>query len=260
MGILINCKEIQQELLEECRHKLREKKTFLIINDKTSPASEIYVANKVRLCEDLGIECTVKEKLEGMDIWFHDYVMVQKPCTPENEETSKMIPAFKDVDCLNARTLGELQKQGLEARFVPCTPKGIMEMIKRVYGLKWLDGKDVTIVGRSDIVGRPLAMLMEQANATVTLCHSHTKNLQEKCKNADVLVCAIGKPKFFTADYVKPGALVIDVGINRTGVGKIVGDVDRDSVLPVCEALTPVPGGVGLLTTASLMMNLTKEG
>lgn len=258
MGRLIDCKQIQENLLKRCVGK-GEGITFLIVNDKTSPASEVYVRNKVKLCEHLGILTVVKETLNLHDLNAYDYIMVQKPCGWYNERMIEHIPPEKDADCLTALNRGVLYERGIFSKLTPCTPRGIMEMIYSEYGHGWLRGKDVVIVGRSNIVGRPLALLMEKSDATVTVCHSHTRNLKEKCKKADVLVCATGQPKFFNRDFVKEGALVIDVGINRDENGKLCGDVDTEDVLPVCEAITPVPGGVGLLTTASLMLNLVQK-
>ena len=137
--------------------------------------------------------------------------------------------------------------------FLPCTPAGIMEMLR--YEKIETSGKHCVVIGRSNIVGKPMAMLMLHANSTVTICHSKTNNLKEICKEADILIAAVGKAKFVTADMVKPGAVVIDVGMNRPENGKLCGDVDFESVEPVCSAITPVPGGVGPMTIATLMQN-----
>ncbi len=140
--------------------------------------------------------------------------------------------------------------------FLPCTPAGVMELIKES-GIE-ISGKECVVIGRSNIVGKPQAMLLLHANGTVTICHSRTKDLKEVTRRADILVAAIGKPKFVTADMVKPGAVVIDVGINRTEDGKLCGDVDFDNVAPIAGAITPVPGGVGPMTIAMLMKNTLK--
>ena len=182
-----------------------------------------------------------------------DGILVQLPL-PKNMDEDKVIDAIspkKDVDGFHAASVGNLWigKEG----FVSCTPAGIIELLKRS-GIE-MEGKNCVIVGRSNIVGKPMAALMLRENATVTVCHSKTKNLKEITKNADILIVAIGKPKYITAEYVKPGATVIDVGIHRLEGKKLCGDVDFESVEPVAGAITPVPGGVGPMTIAMLMKN-----
>lgn len=180
-------------------------------------------------------------------------ILVQLPLPPHINE-QKIINAIsehKDVDAFHPANVGRLMTGNPD--FLPCTPAGVMEMLKK-YNIETA-GKDCVIIGRSNIVGKPMAMLMLMANSTVTVCHSKTKNLKEKCLSADILIAAIGKPKFVTADMVKDGAVVIDVGINRTEDGKLCGDVDFDEVSKKASYITPVPGGVGPMTIATLMKN-----
>ena len=179
--------------------------------------------------------------------------MVQLPL-PEHIDENKVINAIspeKDVDAFHPYNVGCLMSG--EANFLPCTPAGVMELLKR--SNIDVTGKECVIVGRSNIVGKPLAMLLLQANGTVTICHSRTKDLADVCKRADILIAAIGKPEFFNKDYIKPGAVVIDVGINRRENGKLCGDVNFDMVKDIVSAITPVPGGVGPMTIAMLMQN-----
>ncbi|MCA9212265.1 MAG: bifunctional methylenetetrahydrofolate dehydrogenase/methenyltetrahydrofolate cyclohydrolase FolD [Planctomycetales bacterium] len=237
-------------------------------------ASDVYVRNKRRACEQVSIESelhrlpadTTQEDLLNLvarlnkSIEVHG-ILVQLPL-PNHIDTTKILDAIhprKDVDAFHPENVGRLS-QG-RPRFLPCTPNGVMQILHR-HEISTA-GKHIAIVGRSDIVGKPLAMMMAQktshlgpdaANGTVTLCHSRTTDLASVTRQADILVAAIGVPKFITAEMVKPGAAVIDVGINRTEDG-LVGDVDFDAVREVAGAITPVPGGVGPLTVAMLMQN-----
>lgn len=230
------------------------------------PASKVYVRNKKRACEYCGIKsleyildktASEQQLLDLIDVLNKEPtvhgILVQLPLPPHINE-QKIINAIsehKDVDAFHPANVGRLMTGNPD--FLPCTPAGVMEMLKK-YNIETA-GKDCVIIGRSNIVGKPMAMLMLMANSTVTICHSKTKNLKEKCLSADILIAAIGKPKFVTADMVKDGAVVIDVGINRTEDGKLCGDVDFDEVSKKASYITPVPGGVGPMTIATLMKN-----
>ncbi|MCL2545282.1 MAG: bifunctional methylenetetrahydrofolate dehydrogenase/methenyltetrahydrofolate cyclohydrolase FolD [Clostridia bacterium] len=228
-------------------------------------ASQIYVRNKERACERIGIASTVirlpadagQQALEdrvralNADPAVHG-ILVQLPLPGplQEEPILALIDPDKDVDGFHAVNMGRLFG-GMPA-LVPCTPKGCMALLEH-YGIP-LSGKEAVVVGRSNIVGKPMAVLLTQANATVTVCHSRTRDLAAHCRRADILVAAIGRPRFITADMIKPGATVIDVGINRVD-GKVVGDVDFDAAREVAGAITPVPGGVGRMTIAMLLSN-----
>ncbi len=228
-------------------------------------ASKIYVRNKEKGCTQIGVRSTVirlpadtpQEALErqvrelNADASVHG-ILVQLPLPKglEEEPVLALIDPAKDVDGFHAVNVGRLVS-GLPA-LIPCTPKGCMALLEH-YGIP-IAGKEAVVIGRSNIVGKPMAMLLMHANATVTICHSRTQNLAEHCRRADILVTAIGKPRFVTADMVKPGATVIDVGINRVD-GKVVGDVDFDAVQEIAGAITPVPGGVGKMTIVMLLNN-----
>lgn len=230
------------------------------------PASKVYVRNKKRACEYCGIKsleyildktASEQQLLDLIDVLNKEPtvhgILVQLPLPPHINE-QKIINAIseqKDVDAFHPANVGRLMTGNPD--FLPCTPAGVMEMLKK-YNIETA-GKDCVIIGRSNIVGKPMAMLMLAANSTVTICHSKTKNLKEKCLSADILIAAIGKPKFVTSDMVKDGAVVIDVGINRTEDGKLCGDVDFDEVSKKASYITPVPGGVGPMTIAMLMKN-----
>ncbi len=230
------------------------------------PASQIYVRNKGVGCEQVGIhsvtirlpENTSQEELENhiralnADEKIHG-ILVQLPLPRHLDEAAALavIVPEKDVDGFHVQNAGRLMN-GLPG-VVACTPKGALEMIRRT-GMN-LSGKEAVVVGRSNIVGKPMAMLLLQENCTVTVCHSRTADLASHTRRADVLVAAVGKAKFITADMVKPGAVVIDVGINRLENGKVVGDVDFDAVKDVAAWITPVPGGVGRMTITMLLEN-----
>lgn len=235
----------------------------IIVGD--DPASQVYVGSKKRACAELGIrseeyalpaETTQQQLLEIIaqlnersDI---NGILCQLPL-PKHIDEKTVINAIlpsKDVDAFHPVNVGRIMIGDFD--FLPCTPAGIMEMLK--YSQIDVEGKHCVVIGRSNIVGKPMAMLMLHKNATVTICHSKTKNLAEICRSADVLVAAVGRARFVTADMVKEGAVVIDVGMNRPD-GKLCGDVDFASVAEKCSAITPVPGGVGPMTIAMLMQN-----
>lgn len=234
------------------------------------PASQVYVRNKVAACGKVGMHSvmhrlpaatTEAELLALIDSLNHDAtihgILVQLPLPKHIAEKKVLeaVAAHKDVDGFHAENVGALMIG--EPRFVSCTPAGCMEMLRDI-GMADLRGKHAVVIGRSNIVGKPMAMLLLHANATVTICHSGTKDLPAVCRQADILVAAVGKPRFVTADMVKPGAVVIDVGINRLPEaegGKLVGDVDFAGVNEVAAYLTPVPGGVGPMTITMLLQN-----
>ncbi|MBR4694571.1 MAG: bifunctional methylenetetrahydrofolate dehydrogenase/methenyltetrahydrofolate cyclohydrolase FolD [Selenomonadaceae bacterium] len=236
-----------------------------------NPASQVYVRNKHKSCEELGIhseviampeETTKEELIARIDALNEDRkihgILVQLPlpkqiAAHEAEILNRIDPA-KDVDGFHPVNVGRLVTG--EEGLVPCTPAGCIRMLE-LAGIP-MDGKKAVVIGRSNIVGKPMFHLLLARNATVTVCHSHTESLAEITREADILVAAIGKPRFVTADMVKPGATVIDVGINRIAPKKLVGDVDFEQVKEVAGAITPVPGGVGLLTVAMLMQNVVK--
>ena len=236
-----------------------------------NPASQVYVRNKHKTCEELGIfsevvampENTTKENLLAKidelnaDKNIHG-ILVQLPLPAaikaHSDEILNRIDPLKDVDGFHPENVGNLVIGN--PKLVPCTPAGCIEMLD-LAGIE-IDGKNAVIIGRSNIVGKPLFHLLLARHATVTICHTHTKNLPEIARQADILVAASGKPALITADMVKSGATVIDVGINRIAPKKLVGDVDFDAVKDIAGAITPVPGGVGLLTVAMLMKNVVK--
>ena len=230
-----------------------------------NPASQVYVRNKENGCIKAGIRSTVirldenctQKELEKTVIALNEDasvhgILVQLPLPKHLDEASvlRLIDPDKDVDGFHAMNSGRLMNG--QPGFVPCTPLGVMKLLES-YGID-PNGKHAVVIGRSNIVGKPMAMLLLQANATVTICHSRTQNLAEMTRQADILVAAVGRANFVTADMVKPGAAVIDVGINRVD-GKIVGDVDFDAVSDVAGYITPVPGGVGQMTIAMLLAN-----
>lgn len=232
------------------------------------PASEVYVRNKHKACEDVGFKSTIlrhpadetEENLlmaiEGLNNNPEVHgILVQLPL-PKHLNEEKILLAIdpeKDVDSFHPYNVGKLMIGNYD--FAPCTPAGIMEMLKRER--IEVEGKECVVIGRSNIVGKPIAQFLMQANGTVTICHSRTRNLSDVCRRADILVCAIGKPKFVTGDYIKPGAVVIDVGINRLD-GKLCGDVDYEVVKDIASYITPVPGGCGPMTIAMLLQNTLK--
>lgn len=240
--------------------------TLAVILVGENPASQVYVRNKIRACEQCGIQnreillpadITEDALLQQVDALNADPsvngILVQLPLPRQIDEQRviRRIDPLKDVDGFHPQSVGALSI-GLPG-FVSCTPAGIIELLHRS-GIV-CDGKECVIAGRSNIVGKPMGMLMLRENATVTIAHSHTKDLEAVCRRADILITAIGKPKFFRRSHVKEGAVVIDCGINRDENGKLCGDVDYEDVLPIAGAITPVPGGVGPMTIAMLMSN-----
>jgi len=281
---IIDGKQISRDIQQEIKQHVADfvdagnappKLVAVLVGE--DPASQVYVKNKKLACKRVGIDSelmridgssTTEDLLKLVDELNSDPsvsgILVQLPL-PDQIDALKVLDAIsptKDVDAFHPENVG-LLSQG-RPRFLPCTPFGIVHMLFRSKIVT--TGKSVCVIGRSDIVGKPMAMMLAQkdsalgpdmANATVTLCHSRTKNLAEVASSADVLVAAIGRPKFVTADMIKPGAAVIDVGINRTDDG-LVGDVDFDAALEIAGAITPVPGGVGPLTVTILLENTLK--
>lgn len=236
------------------------------------PASQVYVRNKKKACEQVGFYSRVYEmpgdttqaELNALveelnsDEAIHG-ILVQLPLPKHlnEEEVLLKIDPKKDVDAFHPYNVGRITIGN--PKFLPCTPAGVMQLLYRS-GIE-ISGKECVVVGRSNIVGKPMALLLLAANGTVTVCHSRTRDLKEMCRRADILVAAIGKADFFTADMVKEGAVVIDVGMNRRADGKLTGDVDFESVEPVASYITPVPGGVGPMTITMLLQNtLTAAG
>ncbi len=236
----------------------------VIVGD--DPASRIYVNNKKKACQTTGIyseeyalpaETTQEELLALVDKLNHKKdihgILVQSPLPKglDEEAVVEAIDPKKDVDAFHAYNVGKIMLG--DYQFLPCTPAGIMELLK-AYDIS-VEGKRCVVIGRSNIVGKPMAMLLLHQNGTVTVCHSRTKDLPEVTRQADILVSAVGKSHFVTADMVRPGAVVIDVGMNRDENGKLCGDVDFDQVEPIASYITPVPGGVGPMTIAMLLKN-----
>lgn len=236
-----------------------------------NPASRVYVNNKKKACEETGMnsyeyalpEETTEEELKSLicqlncDSKIHG-ILVQLPLPSHIDDKTVIntISPNKDVDAFHPVNVGKIMIG--DYKLAPCTPAGVMELIKET-GIE-IAGKECVIIGRSNIVGKPQAMLMLQNNATVTVCHSRTKDLKEVVKRADIVVAAVGKAKMVTADMIKPGAVVIDVGMNRDENGKLCGDVDFENVKNVASYITPVPGGVGPMTIAMLMKNTLTAG
>ena len=272
MYSIIDGKKISQEIKDELKDKVAELKTqgkeiaLAVIQVGNDPASTVYVGNKKKACAYIGIESlsyelpesTTEEELLGLiDKLNKDSkvngILVQLPL-PKQIDEDKVIQAIlpeKDVDGFNEKSVGALCV-GSDG-YMPCTPAGVIQLLKR-FGVE-ISGKRCVVLGRSNIVGKPMALLLLRENGTVTICHSRTKDIKEITKQADILVVAIGKPKFVDETYVKEGAVVIDVGIHRDENNKLCGDVDFEKVAPHTEAITPVPGGVGPMTIAMLMNN-----
>lgn len=269
MAKRIDGKMISAQVKDECKKRVEEEGlnvTLAVIQVGSDPASTVYVGNKKKACEYIGIcsrpyelpEDTTEESLLELVEKLNrddsvDGILVQLPLPSHIDEDRviRTISPAKDVDGFHPQSVGALSIG--QPGFVSCTPAGIIQLLKRS-GVE-IDGKECVIVGRSNIVGKPMAMLMLRENATVTVCHSHTANLKEVTKRADILIVAIGRPRFITREYVKKGAVVIDVGIHRNEDNKLCGDVDFEDVEPVASAITPVPGGVGPMTVAMLMNN-----
>ena len=236
----------------------------IIVGD--DPASRVYVNNKKKACADVGFNSeeyalpaeTTQEELVALVKQLNERkdingILCQLPL-PKGLDDKAVINAIapeKDVDAFHPSNVGRIMLG--EYSFLPCTPAGVMELLHAAN--VEISGKECVVIGRSNIVGKPMGMLLLHENGTVTICHSRTKDLAEVTRRADVLVAAVGKAKFVTADMVKPGAAVIDVGMNRDENGKLCGDVDYENVAPLCSAITPVPGGVGPMTIAMLMRN-----
>ena len=256
--------ELKKEVEELSQRGKQTGLAVVLVGDDS--ASKVYVRNKEKACEEVGIysevhrlsENTSEEELLNLINELNendkiDGILVQLPL-PKHLDDKVIIDNIKpekDVDAFHPSNVGKIMIGDYD--FLPCTPAGIMELIHES-GVE-VDGKTCVVIGRSNIVGKPMSMLLLHENGTVTTCHSHTKNLAEVTKSADILVAAVGIPKFVKADMVKPGAVVIDVGMDRDENGKLCGDVDFNEVEPVAGAITPVPGGVGPMTIAMLMRN-----
>ena len=272
MDYLIDGKAISQQIKDELRDEvaaLKEKgilPCLAVIQVGKDPASSVYVNNKKKACAYIGIESLSYEVEESIseesllnlinELNINDKVngiLVQLPL-PKHIDENKVIQAIhpsKDVDGFHPETVGNMCI-GTKG-FLPCTPAGVIQLLKR--SKIEIEGKECVVVGRSNIVGKPMAMLLLRENGTVTITHSRTKDLKEVCKRADILIAALGKPKFITSEYIKEGAVVIDVGIHRNENNKLCGDVDYEDVVEKVSAITPVPGGVGPMTIAMLMNN-----
>ena len=269
---IVDGKKISQEIKDELKEKVAamakegKKVALAVIQVGNDPASSVYVRNKKKACEYIGIESlsyelpeeTTEEELVALIEKLNadarvNGILVQLPL-PEQINEEKIIQTIspdKDVDGFHMQNVGALCTGG--KGYVSCTPLGIITLLKRS-GIE-IAGKRCVVMGRSNIVGKPMAMLLLRENGTVTICHSKTQDMKEITKQADILVVAIGKPKFVDETYVKEGAVVIDVGIHRNAENKLCGDVDFDKVAPHTSAITPVPGGVGPMTIAMLMNN-----
>lgn len=277
MAQIIDGKLISKQIKDELKEKVAGLKAagreicLAVIQVGNDPASTVYVGNKKKACEYIGIkslayelpeETTEEELLQIIDKLNKDDsvngILVQLPVPKQinDEKIINAISPLKDVDGFSPASVGALSIG--QKGFLSCTPAGIIQLLKR--SNIDIEGKECVVVGRSNIVGKPMAMLLLRENGTVTVCHSRTKNLKEVCKRADILIAAVGKPKMIDASYVKEGAVVIDVGIHRNENGKLCGDVDFESVEPICSAITPVPGGVGPMTIAMLMNNCVEAG
>lgn len=273
---LINGKEISKSIKDEIKAEVEALKAadkrlpkLVVVLVGDNQASQVYVRNKERGCQYTGMlseiirrdnNCTQEELLKIIDDLNHDDnvdgILVQLPLPKQIDEQAiiEAIDPTKDVDGFHPRNIAKLflNEEGL----VPCTPAGMMAMLDAIgYDL---DGKEVCVVGRSNIVGKPVSLLALARNATVTITHSHTKDLPKVTSRADVLIAAIGQPKFFTKEYIKEGAVVLDVGMDRDENNKLCGDVDFEDVKDKCHAITPVPGGVGPMTIALLLKNTMK--
>lgn len=273
---IIDGKKTSTEIKNELKVQVEQLKesdlsvTLCVIQVGTDPASTIYVKNKKKACEYIGIkslsyelpEDTTQDQLIELINELNDQqnvhgILVQLPL-PKHIDEDKIIQTIspnKDVDGFHPQSVGRLSIG--QKGYVSCTPAGIVQLLKR-YNIQ-MEGKECVIVGRSNIVGKPMAMLMLRENSTVTVCHSRTKNLSDITSRADILIVAIGKPRFITNEYVKDGAVVIDVGMHRDENNKLCGDVDFDDVVNKVSAITPVPGGVGPMTIAMLMNNCVES-
>lgn len=269
MAKIIDGKAVSQKVKDEIRAEIERDNLSIglaVVIVGNNQASRVYVNNKKKACEVCGIksyeyalpeETTEEQLLELVDTLNEDKningILVQLPLPKQinEEKIIERISPIKDVDAFHATNVGKIMIGNYA--FLPCTPAGVMELIHST-GTE-ISGKECVVIGRSNIVGKPMAMLLLHENATVTICHSRTKDLAEVCRRADILVSAVGKADFVTADMVKEGAVVIDVGMNRNAEGKLCGDVKYDEVEPKASYITPVPGGVGPMTIAMLMKN-----
>lgn len=272
MAHIIDGKKISAEIKDELREEVTSLKAqgitgaLAVIQVGDDPASSVYVRNKKRACEYIGIDSLSYElpentsqeellklicELNGQDNVKGILVQLPLPETIDEDAVIRAIDPSKDVDGFHPVNVGALLIG--QKGYVSCTPAGIIQLLKRS-GVA-MEGKHCVVVGRSNIVGKPMSVLMLRENATVTITHSRTQNLPEVCRTADILIVAIGKREFIDASYVKEGAVVIDVGIHRDENNKLAGDVKFDEVEPLCQAITPVPGGVGPMTIAMLMYN-----
>lgn len=276
MALIIDGKKIANEMKDELKDKVTVLKkdgieiTLAVIQVGNDSASSVYVGNKKKACEYIGIkslsyelpEKTTEEELlklvEELNLNTKvNGILVQLPL-PKHINEDKIIETIspiKDVDGFHPQSVGRLSIG--QKGFVSCTPAGIIQLLKRS-GIT-IEGKECVVIGRSNIVGKPMSMLLLKENGTVTICHSKTSNLKEVTKRADILIVAIGKPKFINKEYIKEGAVVIDVGIHRDENNKLCGDVDYNDVIDHVSAITPVPGGVGPMTIAMLMNNCVES-
>lgn len=275
MAIIIDGKKVSAQVKEQVRVETAElvkkgiKPGLAVIIVGDDPASRVYVNNKKKACEAVGFlskefalpaTTTQEELLNLVEELNNDKeingILCQLPLPKGLDEKAviEKISPLKDVDAFHAVNVGKIMIGDYD--FLPCTPAGVMEML-HAYNIQ-VEGKNCVVIGRSNIVGKPMAMLLLHENGTVTITHSRTQNLKEVTSQADILVAAIGKPKFVTPDMVKEGAVVIDVGMDRDENGKLCGDVDFENVEGKCSAITPVPGGVGPMTIAVLMKNTLK--
>lgn len=276
MPQIIDGKLISTQIKDELKEKVAAMKAdgvsicLAVIQVGNDPASSVYVNNKKKACAYIGIESlsyelpeeTTQEDLIALIKELNDRkdvngILVQLPVPKHIDEDAiiRAIDPMKDVDGFHPQSVGALCIG--QPGFVSCTPAGIIELLKRS-GIE-ITGKECVVIGRSNIVGKPMSLLLLRENGTVTITHSRTKDLKEVTKRADILIVAIGKPKMITKEYVKEGAVVIDVGIHRNENNKLCGDVDYDDVAPICSAITPVPGGVGPMTIAMLMHNCVES-
>lgn len=276
MPQIIDGKAISAQIKDEVKEKVAALKAqgksvcLAVIQVGDDPASAVYVGNKKKACAYVGIESlsyelpekTTQEELLALIVDLNQKddvngILVQLPLPAHIDEDAviRAIAPQKDVDGFHPQSVGALCIG--QPGYVSCTPAGIIELLKRS-GIS-IAGKECVVIGRSNIVGKPMAILLLRENGTVTVAHSKTQNLQEVARRADILVVAVGKPKMITRDYIKEGAVVIDVGIHRNENNKLCGDVDYEDAAPVCSAITPVPGGVGPMTIAMLMYNCVRS-
>lgn len=277
MPQIIDGKAISAQIKDEVKERVAalaaqgKKVCLAVIQVGNDPASSVYVGNKKKACAYVGIESlayelaeeTTQEELLSLISELNaknevNGILVQLPLPKQIDEDAviRAIDPKKDVDGFHPQSVGALCIG--QPGFVSCTPAGIIQLLKRS-GIE-IAGKECVVIGRSNIVGKPMALLLLRENGTVTVAHSRTKDLREVTRRADILVVAVGKPRMITRDYVKEGAVVIDVGIHRNENNKLCGDVDYEDVAPVCSAITPVPGGVGPMTIAMLMYNCANAG